>query len=379
MHEISKFFYIHIVKPFLFLFPADRVHEFFLRFGNIFGRYKSIRKFLKKIWYYENPILEQHILGLDFKNPVGLSAGFDYNADLCEIVPSLGFGFHSVGTLTHDPYVGNPAPMLGRLPKSRSLLVNKGFKNEGIKNVLPRIPGGAREIPLGVSVGATNKVYPDFDSMLADLTAGFRDAEKFKDFDYYELNISCPNLLNLKNLKEQIASPSGLAKALKLLEELKLERPVFIKMPLELAEEEMKNLIETASDFSFIRGLIFSNLVKDRNNKAFDPDEIKKAGKGNFSGKPVEEKSNTMLHYAYQNYKNRFVLIGVGGIFTAEDAYRKILLGASLVELITGMIFMGPAQIGLINKELAELLKKDGFQNIKEAIGAVGKSHLNKK
>ena len=142
-------------------------------------------------------------------------------------------------------------------------------------------------------------------------------------------------------------------------------------MPLERKLEEIKELMEVAIDFSFIRGLIFSNLVKDRTNKAFDIDEIKKAGKGNFSGKPVEQKSNEILSYAYKTYGKRFILIGVGGVFTAEDAYKKILLGASLVELITGMIFMGPEQIGIINKGLAELLKKDGYHNIKDAIGTL--------
>ena len=368
MRKISKFLYINIIKPILFLFPADDMHEFFLRAGNKLGKYTSVKKIFRKIWSYEDKILEQNICGLDFKNPIGLSAGFDYNADLTELLPSIGFGFHSVGTLTHEPYGGNPAPMLGRLPKSRSLLVNKGFKNNGVKNALVNIGASKHEIPIGVSIGMTNRTYPDFDSMLENLVAGFRDA---KNFDYYELNISCPNLLNTQNIKEQITSPSGLEKTLKLLEKLNLKRPVFIKMPLEKSAEEMEEIMEVANGFPFIRGLIFSNLVKDRTNHAFNACEIKKAGKGNFSGKPTEEQSNSALCHAYKKYNKRFVLIGSGGVFTAEDAYRKILFGASLVQLITGMIFMGPQQIGLINKELAELLKKDGYSNVRDAIGAL--------
>lgn len=369
MQKLSQFLYIHTVRPLLFLFPADNLHESFLLMGNKLGKSTLIKKLLEKAWFYKKEILEQKILELDFKNPIGLAAGFDYNADLIEILPSIGFGFHSIGTLTHESYKGNPAPMMARLPKSRSLLVNKGFKNNGIKNVLPKLPQSHR-LPIGVSIGVTNKPYSDFTTMLQDLVNGFHDAENFKNFDYYELNISCPNLLNMQNLNKQLTTPSGLKQALKLLEEIKLKRPVFIKMPLDRDINEIKEIMAVANDFSFIYGLIFSNLEKDRTNKIFDSEEIKKAGKGNFSGKPVEEKSNKILSYAYATYGKRFILVGVGGVFTAEDAYKKILLGASLVQIITGMIFMGPQQIGLINKGLAELLKKDGYKNIKDAVGA---------
>ncbi len=321
------------------------------------------------MWRYDDPILACSVAGLSFQNPIGLSAGFDYNADIVNILPSIGFGFHAVGTLTHEAYAGNAPPMLGRLPKSRSLIVNKGFKNKGVVKVLASMSAITASVPRGVSIGATNKVYPDFAAMLDDLIAGFRDAERFQNFDYYELNISCPNLLNLQNLKEQLTSPGGLTKALERLSTLSLRRPVFIKMPLERTMDEIDALIEAARPFALIEGLIFSNLAKNRNNPVFDGKEIKAAGKGNFSGKPVERESNEALRHVYQKYHDRFVLIGVGGVFTAEDAYQKIRCGASLVQLITGMVYMGPQQIGVINAGLARLLRKDGYDGIQEAIG----------
>ena len=371
MRKLSQILYIGLVKPILFLFLADDVHNFFLKAGRTLGRYKFVRNFFNKIWSYENQALEQNIYGLNFKNPIGLSAGFDYSADLVEILPSIGFGFHSIGTLTHEAYEGNPLPMLARLPKSRSLLVNKGFKNDGVKKVLSGLNTNTSSALRGVSIGSTNKQYVDFGAMLEDIVSGFKDAENFSDFDYYELNVSCPNLLNLQNLKEQLASPAGLRQVLTNLAKLNLQRPVFIKMPLERNEDELGEMMQVASDFPLVRGLIFSNLAKDRKNKAFNAEEIKGAGQGNFSGKPVEEKSNQVLRYAYKNYGQRFILVGVGGVFTAEDAYKKILLGASLVQMITGLIFMGPEQVGIINKGLVALLKKDGYQNIQEAVGAM--------
>lgn len=367
MYRLTAFLYINIVKKVLFLFPADTIHELFLKIGKQLGRFSFVKDFLAKIWVYSNPILEQNLVGLTFKNPVGLSAGFDYNADLVEILPSIGFGFNTAGTLTLEYYKGNNPPMLGRLPKSKSLLVNKGFKNKGVAKALKTIKPSNNII--GISIGTTNKPYSSFEEMVDNLIEGFRDAENFNNFSYYELNISCPNLQNIQNLNNKLDSPSGLKQALDKLEILNIKRPVFIKMPLERTEEDIKELIETVRPYSFIKGLIFSNLAKDRSNLYFDDIEIKNAGKGGFSGKPTEEKSNQLLRFAYKLCHDRFLLIGVGGVFTAEDAYKKILSGASLVQLITGMIYMGPQQIGVINKGLVILLKRDGYKNIKEAIG----------
>lgn len=369
MRYITGILYRNIVKKILFLFPADKVHEFFLRSGNILGKSKFAKNIIKLCWSFENNFLEQRVCVLKFINPIGLSAGFDYDADLVEILPSIGFGFHSIGTLTHESYKGNPPPMLGRLPKSKSLLVNKGFKNKGVKEVLKKLNYNTSGAMRGVSIGATNKVYSDYNAMLEDLISGFEEAEQFKYFDYYELNISCPNVINLENLSEQISSPSGLLKALERLSVLHIERPIFIKMPLERTLEELSELIKVIIPHKMIKGLIFSNLAKDRTNPLFDKKEIAKAGQGNFSGKPVEDKSNMAIQHTYKLFHDRFIIIGVGGVFTAEDAYKKICCGATLIQMITGMIFMGPQQIGLINKELAGFLKRDGYKNINEAVG----------
>jgi dihydroorotate dehydrogenase len=205
--------------------------------------------------------------------------------------------------------------------------------------------------------------------MVEDVVNGFQAAETCSRFDYYELNISCPNLRNLENLKKQLASPSGLTKLLTRLQSLELRRPVFIKLPLEQIEDEMRNLLEAARPFTCIKGLIFSNLAKDRLNPAFHPEEIARAGQGNFSGKPTQARSNALLRYAYRHYHDRFVLVGVGGVFSAEDAYTKILYGATLVQLITGMIYMGPQEIGAMNAGIAARLRRDGYQTISEAVG----------
>ena len=361
--------YRKIIKPTLFLFKADDVHSHFLRMGYLLGKIPAKRWFFKKIFVYKNKNLEQNVLDLNFKNPVGLAAGFDYDADLINILPSLGFGFHTIGSVTYLPYEGNPSPMLGRLPKSKSLLVNKGFKSSGLYAVLKKIGKPRKIIPLGISIGSTNKVYKNFNEIVEDVYSSFKELQNLNYFDYYELNISCPNLINVCNLENSFDNPLGFDVLLEKLNKLDFKIPVFIKMHVEQSIEESLSLVEVASKYKWVSGFIFSNLVKNRNNKAFNKEEIEHAPAGNFSGKPTEKQSNELLSEVYKKYKSRFILIGCGGIFDGKDAYEKIKRGATLVQMITGMIYMGPQQIGVINKELSKLLKKDGYKNINEAIG----------
>lgn len=369
MNMLSGILYRTLLKPVLFMFSADSVHDFFMNWGERFGRSATIKAAISALWSYRNPSLTQTIHDIRFENPIGLSAGFDYDARLINILPSIGFGFHTVGTVTDKPYGGNPRPMLGRLPKSQSLLVNKGFKSNGIDSVLAHMNTAPRAIPVGMSIGATNKAYALFEEMVEEVAIAFTKADRSASFDYFELNISCPNLINIKDFEERFDAPTGLHALLSRLKILAIKRPVFIKMPLEKTLDMTNQLMTIAAEFPFIKGLIFSNLAKDRSNPKFHPDEIGSAGKGNFSGKPTEEKSNELVKFAYQTFKDRFTIIGCGGVFTAEDAYKKIRLGASLVQMITGMIYMGPQQIGVINHGLAQLLKRDGFTHISEAIG----------
>lgn len=362
--------YKKIIKPILFKFPADDVHNLFLKRGRLLGSIEFAKKIINKIFPYRDEILSSKVAGINFSNPVGLAAGFDYDADLIDILPSVGFGFHTVGTVTYLSYEGNPRPMLGRLPKSKSLLVNKGFKSMGMSSVLSKI-GKRREnsIPLGLSIGSTNQAYKKIEDMAEDVYLSFVEALKVDYFDYYELNISCPNLINVENLKEKFDDPIGFAILLNKLSYLSINKPLFIKMHAEKSVEETYALLEVAKNYKWITGVILSNLVKNRDNKAFDQEEIRNAGKGNFSGKPTEEFSNNLISAVYEKYHDRFIIIGCGGIFSGKDAYEKIKRGASLIQMVTGMIYEGPTQIGKINKELAKLLREDSYTNINQAVG----------
>lgn len=365
--DILAFFYQKIVKPVLFLVDPEFVHELMTNFGTIISN-TFIKKYFDWKLNYKSAGLNQKIAGIDFSGPVGLAAGFDYDAKLTQILYSLGFGFQTVGTVTNQSYTGNPKPRLGRLPKSKSLMVNKGFKNLGAENIADKLKPLNFPIPLGISIGVSNNRNLESDNdAIEDIVDSFVLFEKYKiKNSYYELNISCPNLINNH---VDFYKPSLLEKLLGRIESLKLKKPVFVKMPIDKSNPQFLAILKTISKFDFIKGVIIGNLMKDKKNILLDKQEVKKFRVGNFSGKPCEPKSNELIKLTYRKYHGRLTIIGCGGVFNSQDAYKKIKLGATLIQLITGMIYQGPQLISQINLEVEDLLEKDGYKNIKEAIG----------
>jgi len=367
-YKVNKKTY-RLIRPILFSINSETTHEILTEIGEFLGKHELTKKTTSIIYDYQNNSLEQTILGIKFKNPIGLAAGFDYDAKLTQILPKVGFGFNTIGSITYKECKGNPPPILSRLPKSRSLLVNKGLKNKGTKKVLESIKNLDFEIPLGISIAKTNsRKNCDDKNAILDYFNSLKICEKYNLNDFYEINISCPNSFG----GEAFTRPQKLDSLLKKLDEIKTNKPIFLKMPVDFSNRQTEELCEIAKKHN-VQGLIFGNLTKKRDNPLFDKKEIKKAGKGSFSGFPISEKSNELIKFAYKRYKNRFVIIGCGGIFNSADAYKKIKLGSTLVQLITGMIFEGPNLIREINYELTNLLKKDGFNNISQAIGADNK------
>ena len=367
---VFSFLYQKILKPILFLTDAEFIHDTMIMIGENIGK-TFVKNYFNWKLNYQSKKLKQKIFGINFFGPVGLAAGFDYNGQFTQVLSSLGFGFQTVGTITNLPYEGNPKPRLGRLPKSQSLMVNKGFKNLGAKAIIENLVlSGVEgfEIPLGISIGVSNnKDLNSLDEAINDIKKSFSIFEKAEiKNSYYELNISCPNLINTN---VNFYKPADLEKLLDKLKSLRLKKLVFVKMPIEKSNQEFLAILKTIEQFSFIDGVIIGNLFKDRKSPLLEKQEIKKFKVGYFSGKPCEIKSNELIKLTYKKYKDRFIIIGCGGVFNGDDAYKKIRLGASLIQLITGMIYEGPQLISQINLRLEELLEKDGFKNIKDVVG----------
>lgn len=354
-------------KPAFFFFDPEWVHDNAMRFGEAFGNIPFMKTIFKFLFVYKHPALKQKIQGVTFNNPVGLAAGYDYEAAFTQILPSIGFGFETIGTMTNMPSEGNEKPRLGRLIKSKSLLVNKGFRNPGAVTIVEKLEGKMFEFPLGISVGVTNNSQIlTFKEAIEDIISAFQTFEKSKvKHTYYELNISCPNL----KTKVSFYDSKGLKQLLDSLSKLKIKKPIFIKMPIEKSDAEVKKMLDVIVKHSCITGVIFGNLQKNRKDPTLLQEEVEHMGKGNFSGKPTFKRSNELIRLAYKKYGKKLVIIGCGGIFSADDAYTKIKLGASVVQLITGMIFVGPQLISQINRGLVEKLQEDGYKHISDAVG----------
>lgn len=342
--------YEGLLKPVFFKFDPEDVHNHMVSMGSAMAKVPFVTDLLGLLWAEKSPRLSKTIDGITFPNPVGLSAGFDYNGDLTQILPSVGFGFHTIGTVTLRAYDGNPKPRLGRFPDSKALLVNKGLKNLGASIVIKKLRDVAFQIPTGISIASTNTHFDSEAAQIAEICACFRLFEKSGlKHVYYELNISCPNTFG----GEPFTTPEKLRALLKKIDKLLLTRPVYVKMPIDLSEKVSLSLLTEAAKHR-VAGVIYGNLTKDRTNPdvASADRDVWRVSKGNLSGKPTWERSNRLIALTKKHFKDRFTIIGTGGIFSPADAREKMRLGADLVQLITGMIYKGPQLIGQINHYL---------------------------
>lgn len=359
---VYKTLYKKLVRPVLFKIDPERVHDWAIISGTLAGKCYLTKKILGLLFSYQNKILRQEIKGVKFTNPVGLAAGFDKDVNLMRILPKIGFGHEEIGTITALPCKGNPKPRLWRLPKHKSIVVYYGLKNPGCQAVAKKLYGKKFKFPVGISVGKTNcKETADIDIGIKDYYQTFKLLEPMGD--YFTINVSCPNAYG----GLPFSSAELLGQLLTKLDKVDTDKPVFIKLPPDMNSQQVDETISVC-DQHRVDGFVISNLTKVRDN--ISEKDLKGIGPGGLSGKPTKNLSNRLISEFYEKAGDRYVIIGCGGIFSAKDAYEKIKAGASLVQLITGMIYEGPSLIKEINKGLVGLLKKDGFSNISEAVGA---------
>lgn len=347
-----------IARPLLFTIEPEKAHALTLRAmkAGVIPACESTKA----------AELEQTLWGLKFPNPVGLSAGFDKNAEVIGPSFNLGFGFVEAGTVTPKPQSGNPQPRIFRDPSNEAVINRMGFPNGGMNAFKANLEAflGQKSHPKGVvglNIGMNKtqkdpaKDYTTLIKMLGPMA------------DYLTINISSPNTPGLRDLQKR----DPLMELLGAVKEARAKAcgdhppPLLVKLAPDLTEEQQEELAQVALD-SEIDGLILGNTTLDRPEHL--PEQFR-AQPGGLSGQPLTDKSTRVIHNFYALTKGQIPIIGVGGISNGQQAYDKIKAGASLVQLYSALVFKGPSVAYSINKELLELLHADGHSNITEAVG----------
>ncbi|MFL5320234.1 MAG: quinone-dependent dihydroorotate dehydrogenase [Myxococcaceae bacterium] len=344
-----------LIRSILFLFPAELAHQIGIAALEILGQLPGVCRWMRSRVRSE---LSVTIAGLQFPNCVGLAAGLDKNAEAVQGFYALGFGAVEVGTVTPRPQPGNPTPRLFRIPEHHAIINRMGFNNRGAQEMAARIRELEwRPAPLGINIGK-NK-----DTPISEATADYlRCVDELAELgDYVVVNASSPNTPGLRTLQEPEAL-SGLLAAVR--ERMPSGKPLFLKIAPDLGLEAVDAIVDVAMRCG-VDGLIATNTTIER---PFEHPVAKETG--GLSGEPVRSKSTAVIRRAYEHSKGKLPIIGVGGVFSAQDAYEKIRAGASLVQVYTGFIYEGPPMVPALLAGISELLKRDGFSSVTEAVGA---------
>lgn len=346
-NKILAWGYRHFFKPVAFAIDPEKVHDWMTWGGRLLGSNPLTRGLNRIAFDYQHPALEQDVLGIHFKNPIGLSAGFDKNAQLTKIIPCVGFGFEEVGSVTGEACAGNPKPRLWRHPELKSIRVYYGLLNDGSEKIAARLKGKHFAIPVGISLAKTNSPETcETEAGIADYVKAFK---AFADIGaYFTINVSCPNAYG----GQPFTDPKKLEALLSALDQIPTKKPIFLKLSPDLSSKEIDEILQVTKRHR-VHGFVCTNLTKKH-----------KFGEGGLSGKAVEGFANAQIREIYKKTEGNMVIIGCGGVSSAQDAYEKLKAGATLLELITGMIYEGPQLISQINQGLVELMKKDGISSI---------------
>ncbi|KAG9511047.1 Dihydroorotate dehydrogenase (quinone), mitochondrial, partial [Fragariocoptes setiger] len=377
-HRGDEKFYSKILMPFMSKFvDPELAHNICI----FFTKHKLIR--------CQNSLSEERelslrtpVLNMMFTNPVGLAAGFDKN---CHAAPGLiyyGLGFAEIGTVTPKPQPGNPKKRIFRIPEGRALINRCGFNNVGIEQVKKNLHEmeSCKPMILGLNIGK-NK---DTDDMFSDFILGIENTKDLDMIDYLVVNVSSPNTPGLRATQEKANLEILIDRILTTKSKMKIDKPLFLKIAPDITEQQRRDIAKLITNKTVaglrVDGLIISNTTITRPLDVISPgspsEKIFLTERGGLSGPPLAEMSNRVISDFYKLTNGQVPIIGVGGISNGNDAYEKIKAGASLVQIYTSLTYDGPPVVNRIKRELAELLARDGFVTLSEAIGV---NHRNQR
>ena len=342
-----------VLRPFLFKLDPETTHDLAI---------KSLKfNYLpKKMFEVKNEqILNIELLGKNFPNPIGLAAGFDKSGEVYNSLLKFGFGFVEIGTVTPLKQFGNPKPRIFRLEDDGALINRLGFNNDGIEIIKNRIKSEKKKGVVGINIGP-NKNTKDQKN---DFCIGLKNF--FDIADYITVNISSPNTEGLRDFHDQEKLEDLLLALNKIKSENKINIPLLLKISPDIKDNHISEIADTAIK-NDISGIILTNTTNSNKNKLIS--DFKKE-EGGLSGEPLQQISTNIIKKFYKQLNGKIPIIGVGGVNSGKSAYEKIIAGASLLQLYTGLVYKGPSIVKNIKKELIQILKDEGLNNIKDAIG----------
>ena len=342
-----------VLRPFLFKLDPETTHD--LAIKSLKFNYLPRKMFEVE----DEQILNIELLGKNFPNPIGLAAGFDKSGEVYNSLLKFGFGFIEIGTVTPLKQFGNPKPRIFRLEDDGALINRLGFNNDGIEIIKNRIKSEKKKGVVGINIGP-NKNTKDQKS---DFCLGLKNF--FDIADYITVNISSPNTEGLRDFHDQEKLEDLLLALNKIKSENKINIPLLLKISPDIKDNQISEIADTAIK-NDISGIILTNTTNSNKDKLIS--DFKKE-EGGLSGEPLQQISTNMIKKFYKQLNGKIPIIGVGGVNSGKSAYEKIIAGASLLQLYTGLVYKGPSIVKDIKKELIQILKVEGLNNIKDAIG----------
>ncbi len=327
-----------IIRPILFLLSPERVHALVVLAIKIGFLIPGIKWVVKKSFSVNHPKLERTVFGIHFKNPIGLAAGFDKNAELIDHFDAFGFSFIEAGTITPKPQPGNPKPRSFRLKADNALINRMGFNNKGLYHAKKKLEQQKGSVIIGGNIGKNTLTHND--QAVDDYLVCFQ--ELYSVVDYFVVNVSCPNIKDLKSLQDT-DNLRAILKALADYRKLQTTyKPILLKVSPDLNNEQLDSNISVAMEMS-IDGFVATNTTISRVGLKTSPDLVAEVGNGGLSGAPLKTRSTEIIRHIHSKTGGKMPVIGVGGVMSVEDAMEKIEAGASLIQLYTGFIYQGPS------------------------------------
>ena len=344
--------YKKLIRPVLFRFSPEKIHHIIIGLLQVLNNIPFMKALLRVFFMSNNESLQRELWGLKFSNPVGLAAGFDKNAEVYEMMGTMGFGFVEIGAVTPKEQDGNPKPRLFRLPKDQALINRMGFNNKGVANAIERLKQRSPGLIVGANIGK-NTATPNAQAN-EDYYQVFHGL--FPYVDYFTVNVSCPNISDLHELQDKDSLLELLTGIQKINQEKEKPKPVLLKISPDLNFKQIDDTLEIIRQTG-LDGIVAVNTTVSREGLSYSEAEVRAIANGGLSGKPLRDRATEIVRYIHHKTEGKLPIIAAGGIMTEEDALEKLEAGASLIQIFTGFIYQGPAFAKRINQAIAKMNK----------------------